>query len=144
MYLKSEKSPMNHLKQKGIGLPATVFLIVILALIIVAMSELTEHSSLGYGQDYESMRTFYAAESGAQIALNRLFVGAQACSATKVDLDFDSINDNPGLNNCVATLSCTQDSVAGIEYYTFLSEATCGTGFELSQRTIQVRAHDVP
>ncbi len=142
MYLKSGKPFKNHSKQKGIGLPATVFLIVILALIIVAMSDLTEHSSLGVGQDYESMRTFYAAESGAQIALNRLFVGGQACSATKVDLDFDASGDKPGLNNCVATLSCTQNSIAGINYYTFLSEASCGTGFEQAQRTIQVRAHD--
>ena len=106
------------------------------------MSDLTESSNLGFGQDLQSMRAFYAAESGAQVALNRVFVGGQACSATAVTLDFNAVNDNAGLTDCVAILSCTQDTVLSVNYFTFLSAATCGTGFEQAQRSIEVRAHN--
>jgi len=128
-------------RQKGIGLPATIFIIVILALIVAAMADLTESSNLGFGQDYNSMRAFYAAESGAQIALNRVFVGNQVCDNALVNIDFDSGGDNPGLNNCIAELACSSDTVSSIEYRTFISTATCGFGFEQAVRSIEVRAH---
>jgi len=127
-------------RQHGIGLPATVFLISILALIVAAMSDLTEQSGLGFGQDYHAMQAFYAAESGAQVALNRVLVGGQACSGALTAIDFDAGGPNPGLNNCSVTLNCSQVSVDSVNYYTFLSTATCGTGFERSQRSIQVQA----
>jgi MSHA biogenesis protein MshP len=142
MYLNPSKLPINHVKQKGIGLPATIFLIVILSLIVVAMSDLTESSNFGFGQDLQSMRAFYAAESGAQIALNRVFVGGQLCSAIVGELDFNAVNENAGLTNCTTTLSCSDDEVLGITYFTFKSEATCGSGFEQAQRSIEVRAHN--
>ena len=129
-------------RQAGIGLPATIFIIVILSLIVVAMSELNESSALGFGQDFNSMKSFYAAESGAQIALNRVFVGGAACNNALANIDFDAGGDNPGLNHCVSVLGCSQQDVAGVSYYTFSSEATCGFGFEASTRSIEVRAHD--
>jgi len=141
MYLKQNISHLKINRQKGIGLPATVFIIVILSLIVVAMSDLTESSSLGFGQDYHSMRAFYAAESGAQIALNRIFVGGETCNNSLADIDFDAGGDNPGLNNCIAVLECSSDPVSGTEYRTFTSTATCGSGFEQAQRSIEVRAH---
>jgi MSHA biogenesis protein MshP len=129
-------------KQKGIGLPATVFLIVIVALIVLALGDLNTKSNIGFGQDFYSVKAFYAAESGAQIALNRVFVGGQACSNTPTDIDFDSGGDNPGLNDCVATLICEATSVAGVNYLTFTSTASCGAGIEQAMRSIQVRAHE--
>ena len=133
---------LNKTKQAGIGLPTTIFLISILALIVVAMSDLTESSNLGFGQDFQSMRAFYAAESGAQVALNRAFVGGQACNNALVDIDFDSSGANPGLDNCLVVLNCTPVMVGLIEYRTFTSTATCGSGFEQSTRSIEVRAHN--
>lgn len=129
-------------KQSGVGLPATVFLISILALIVVAMSDLTDQSHKGFGQDFESSRAFYAAESGAQIALNRVFSGGQVCNAALTDIDFDGGGANPGLDNCEAEISCTPITINGIEYRTFISTATCGSGFEQSTRSIEVRAHE--
>jgi len=126
--------------QSGLGLPATIFLISILALIVVAMSELNQNSGLGFGQDFQSMKAFYAAESGAQIALNRVFVGGAACNNSLADIDFDGSGDNPGLNACAAELSCVQLTVDAVQYYTFLSTATCGNGFEQARRSIQVHA----
>lgn len=131
-------------KQKGVGLPATVFLISIMALIVVAMGDLTEQSNIGFGQDFNSMRAFYAAESGAQVALNRVFVGGQACTNALTDIDFDAGagGSNPGLNNCVATLSCGVSTVLTVNYLTITSTATCGVGIEQAMRSIQVRAHE--
>ena len=129
-------------RQAGIGLPATIFLVVIVSLIVVAMSELNESSSLGFGQDFNAQKAFYAAESGAQVALNRVFVGGAACNNALADIDFDSGGANPGLDNCVADLACTQNDVAGTSYYTFTSTASCGSGFEASTRSVEVRAHN--
>jgi len=149
MYLKKNtQNPdrKGHLAQRyqnyqsGIGLPATIFLIVILSLIVLAMGDLTEQSNLGFGQDYHSVRAFYAAESGAQVALNRVFVGATTCNNALADIDFDSGGANPGLDDCSTVLSCDSIPVDGSTYMTFVSTATCGTGYELSTRSIEVRA----
>lgn len=144
--IKRCKFAMSHRfslrnKQKGLGLPATIFVITVLAFVVVTMGNLSESSAKGFGHDYHSIRAFYAAESGAQVALNRLFVGAVACNASIADIDFDSGGDNPGLNDCETALSCAQVTVDSIDYFTVTSTATCGTGDEQAQRSIQVRAH---
>ncbi len=132
----------HYAKQAGIGLPATIFLIVILALIVLAMSDLAEDSSLGFAQDFESTRAFYAAESGAQIGLNRVFVGGEACDNALGYLDFEAGGNNPGLNNCRAQLVCRVDTVAGTNYMTFTSTASCGSGLDQAVRAVQVRAYE--
>ncbi len=134
------REPNLLTRQQGVGLPATIFIITVLALIVVAMSDLTESSGLGFGQDYHAMKTFYAAESGAQVALNRVFVGGAACAGAMTAIDFDASGSRPGLNDCTVSLNCSQVTVSGADYYTVLSTATCGSGFEASQRSIQVRA----
>lgn len=146
MYLNQKPCSSNQMlsssKQKGIGLPATVFLIVIVALIIAALSDLNTKTNIGFGQDFYSIRAFYASESGAQIALNRVFVGGQACSPAIADIDFDTVANNEGLESCNVSLSCEQIIVDSVNYYTFTSTATCGAGLEQAQRSIQVRAHE--
>lgn len=137
----SSKQAVFISRQKGIGLPATVFLIVIIALIVLALGDLNTKSNIGFGQDFYSVRAFYAAESGAQIALNRVFVGGQACNNSLADIDFDGVTDNEGLESCQVALSCRQVIVASVNYYTFSSVASCGTGLEQAQRSIEVRAH---
>lgn len=127
-------------KQQGIGLPATVFIISVLALIVVALSELNQSANLSFGQSFQSQRAFYAAESGAQVGLNRIFVGGTTCNNSITDIDFDSGGVNLGLDDCTADLSCSLVTVAGTNYYTLSSTAVCGSGFEQAERTIQVRA----
>ena len=121
-------------RQQGIGLPATIFIIVILAMIVLAMSDLNDASSRSFVQGYQSQRAFYAAESGAQIGMNRIFLGAGSCGASPINFNAD------GLNNCSAALSCSQVVVSSVTYYTVTSIGTCGTGDDMAQREIQVRA----
>lgn len=125
--------------QQGIGLPATVFLITILSLIVLAMSELNESSALGFGQDLNSMKAFYAAESGAQVALNRVFTGNEACNASLAAINFGA---TVGLEGCSATLTCSSLTEDSVNYFTFKSTASCGAGFESATRAVEVRAHN--
>lgn len=134
------KRSVSRGSQKGVGLPATVFLIVIVALIVLALGELNTKSNLGFGQDFYSVKAFYAAESGAQLALNKVFVGQQACSAGIVSIDFDTTTNKTGLESCNVSVACTQSTVDAIDYYTFTSAAVCGSGYEQAQRSIEVRA----
>ena len=124
--------------QLGLGLPATIFIITVLAMIVVALGELTRGSSQAFAQNFQSQRAFYAAESGAQIALNRVFTGGSACGSLS-DISFGS---NQGLENCSASLSCSQVVVDSVTYYTFQSTGTCGTGLDEASRMIEVRAHE--
>ena len=122
-------------KQRGFGLPATIFIIVILAMIILAMSDLNQASSRAFSQDYQSQRAFYAAESGAQIAMNRIFLGGGSCGASPISFS------SAGLIDCSAVLSCAPPViVSSVTYYTVTSTGTCGTGDDTAQRRIQVRA----
>lgn len=121
-------------KQQGFGLPATIFIIVILAMIILAMSDLNQASSRAFVQDYQSQRAFYAAESGAQVALNRIFQPGGGCGASPISFSRD------GLIDCSAALSCTRVDVGVVTYHTVTSTGTCGSGDDIAQRRIQVRA----
>lgn len=132
----------NKERQRGIGLPATIFIITVLALIVVAMAELNQSSSQAFAQSFQSQKAFYAAESGAQVALNRIFVGAIACNSAIADINFASAGD--GLQDCVADLDCSQVTVSGVNYYTVSSTASCGSGFSQATRSVEVRAHDEP
>ena len=134
------KQSVTRDSQKGVGLPATVFLIVIVALIVLALGELNTKSNLGFGQDFYSIKAFYAAESGAQVALNKVFMGEQACGAGLVSVDFDTNTNKAGLENCNVNVSCTASTVDSVDYYTFTSAAVCGAGYEQAQRSIEVRA----
>lgn len=142
MFLKYQRAkalkPIS--KQHGIGLPATIFIISVLALIVAALSDLNVSSTLSFSQSLQSQRAFYAAESGAQVGLNRIFVGGTACNSGISDIDFDSGGANLGLDDCTADLSCSSLTVDGISYYTLSSTAVCGSGFEQAERSIQVRA----
>lgn len=125
-------------KQRGFGLPATIFIIVILAMIILAMSDLNQASSRAFSQDYQSQRAFYAAESGAQVALNRIFLGGIACTDPMNSINFgDGV---AGLAQCAVALECEPVLVSSVTYYTVTSTGTCGTGDDIAQRQIQVRA----
>ena len=64
--------PETMIKQKGLGLPAAIFVITVLAVIITAMSSIQTRSGQSLSLQANSYRAFYAAESGAQLALNLL------------------------------------------------------------------------
>ena len=131
----------NSKKIQGFGLPAAIFVITVLAMIVAAITSLSESSSVAFGQDINSIKAFYAAESGAEIGLARKF------SVTGIDEPcgsniYANSSGLTGLNGCSVTVDCSSVNVDAIDYYTFRSTATCGSGRDAAQRVVEVRAKE--
>lgn len=126
--------------QKGAGLPVAIFVITVLALIAVAMTQLQESTGASISQQILSQRAFYAAESGAQVAVKEV-LGGGSCSAMTSTLDFS----NGALSGCEATLACqsVQGDIDGgptdETVFTLTSDGVCGQGPEQASRSVQVR-----
>ncbi|UZE95776.1 hypothetical protein [Alkalimarinus alittae] len=137
MYPKT--SYQNHKKQSGIGLPVALFVITVLALIVVAITDLEESSGVSFSLDVNSMRAFYAAESGAQIDMAKIFPSSGAvasCSSQTTALGFSA----DGLNGCRATVARSCVAVDGVSYFSLKSTGACGSGVDTAERVIVVRA----
>ena len=125
--------------QTGLGLPAAIFVITLLALIAVAINNLVQQSTQGYEEEVNLTRAFYAADTGAGIALNTLFPPEEypaydttaECAAGPRVYTFTI----PGLNNCTASVTCATEVVESNNYATIESEGSCGG----LARKVQVR-----
>ncbi len=126
--------------QRGIGIPAALFVITLLAILAVAVNSLVEQNAETYQEEVSLSRAFYAAESGAGFALNSIFPpeefpqysGTAECAAGPREYAFTV----EGLNECTASVTCTVDAtVSGVDYFTVKSVATC----DGVTRTVQVR-----
>ena len=127
--------------QRGIGIPAALFVITLLAIISVAINLLQEQNAEIYEEEINLTRAFYAAESGASFAMNSIFppeefpqynVNAE-CAVGPREYAFTI----PGLNECTASVTCSIDAtVSSVKYYTITSEGTCNG----VTRTVQVRS----
>lgn len=136
--------------QRGLGLPAAIFVITLLAVLAVAINALVAQNDAAFEEEVLLTRAFYAAESGAGFGLNALFppaefpgyasgAGAVAGSCAVADNDYDLVA--AGLSACKATVSCTVDAtVAGVDYFTITSVGTCAD----VTRTVQVRTSFEP
>lgn len=127
--------PAGHGRQGGFSLPIAIFIIVIMALIGTAMVTLSETGQRSVASEVQSIRTFYAAETGAQLAIAQLLPldgSAPGCPA---------ISNPPAsadLNDCAVALSCTTLTHAGQDYYRVTSDATCDFAGQHTRRQIEV------
>jgi MSHA biogenesis protein MshP len=129
----------SNARQQGFSLPIAVFILVIMALIGVALIDITKIGYQGMSTEVMSTRAFYASESGAQYALSQLFPldGSPAsCLAPYPTLNFNS----NGLNNCSAVVSCNSNTVGSNTYYIISSIGNCNTGEFSATRQIEVMA----
>jgi len=134
-------------RQRGVGLPAAIFVITLMSTIAVAISLLVSQNAETFEEELRLTRAFYAAESGAGFAMNALFPpdefprysNAMNATATCPDNEatpriYDFTAD--GLSLCSAEVSCSLDAtVDGLEYYTINSTGICGD----VSRTVQIR-----
>ena len=122
-------------RQRGFGMPMVVFILVIMTLLAAAMVRLTTTGALSIASEAQSTRAFYAAESGAQWAVNQLFPpsgGGGACAAA-TPLAYAAA----GLTGCTANVTCvTQGIFNGNTHYLITSTGSCGN----EVRQIQVGA----
>ena len=128
--------PENSYKQQaGAGLPIAIFIVTVLSLIVLGMSQLQESSGKAISLQIQSQRAFFAAESGAQVVIAELIAVAGEspilCSADKT-ITFEE----KGLANCIAEVECKSNS----EVVTVKSLGVCGVGtLEEARRTVEVR-----
>lgn len=141
MYPKRSRAAVALHLQRGIGIPAALFVITLLAIIAVGINSLLEQNSETYAEEVNLTRAFYAAESGAGFAMNSIFPPEEfpqynataECAAGPREYAFTI----PGLNACTATVTCSVDAtVASVKYYTIVSEGSC----DGVTRTVQVRS----
>ena len=142
MYPDQKSFPAEHAirsRQSGVGLPLAIFIITVLALIVVGITQLQQGTAEMEIQDLQSTRAFYAAESGAQAALALLFPvsgSATSCTAAMYEQSFTTV----GINNCSVVVHCTSQSLGAKTYYTLRSEGSCGQGTDQARRMIEVKA----
>lgn len=126
-------------RQRGFSLPMAIFILVIMALIGTALVSLSQSSHTALSQEVMSTRAFYAAESGAQLALNQLFSlnGAAAnCSASYPIVTFNAM----GLEGCTASVNCSSNTINSKSYYTLTSTGRCAAATITATRSIELMA----
>ena len=136
------RQPLGHARQRGIGLPAALFVITIMAAIVAAISRLVAQGAVDSTEALQLARALYAAESGAGFALHALYPPAGypdylAQSCTAKDYSFTA----PGLAGCSVSVDCSRYANRdGILYFNITSTGTCGA----VQRMIQVQTRFEP
>lgn len=143
MFLKSGDDQIQIMtrltRQSGIGLPAAIFVITLMAVIVVAVNQLVSRNAQTFEEELNLTRAFYAAESGAGFAMNTVFPPEEypayattaECAAGPRSYDFTV----DGLNQCSASVSCNSVLIGAVNYATIESVGNCGD----VERTIQVR-----
>lgn len=131
--------------QSGIGLPAAIFVITLLAAMAAGINLLIQQGAETFEEEVALTRAYYAAESGAWLAMHALFPPHEypdyhpeeddipgLCNAISRELLFTAA----GLNACSADITCEIDAEIDDQYYiTFTSIGTCDD----VRRTVQVR-----
>ncbi|GGC83550.1 pilus assembly PilX family protein [Marinobacter halophilus] len=130
--------PMHH-RQTGAGLPVALFIITVLALLVIGMAQLQESSSKAVSLQIQSQRAFFAAESGAQVALSALLLqGENIPLSCGIDISGTKSFASKGLAGCFAAISCSEFGSAQSSLV-IQSQGVCGVGADRAERMIEVR-----
>lgn len=128
--------------QQGIGLPAAIFIITVMALIAAAVNQLVSQNTQTYSEELNLIRAFYAAESGAGFGMNTVYPpedfatgypNVNKCPGVGLPTLYSFVSE--GLEGCSASVTCTLIAESGSTYATIESTGTCND----VERTIQVR-----
>lgn len=138
-------------RQAGAGLPLAIFLITVMALIVVTLAQLQQTTGEMESQDIQSVRAFYAAESGAQLALTRVVpkdpsmrIDTGTCPEAGTTV-YDESFTQGSLSSCEAQVECQCDSDDPADpskcvAATLTSVGSCGSALDSARRVIEVRA----
>lgn len=138
MYLNHHSQKVLANKQNGLGLPSAIFLILVMTLLLAAINQINESSSSAQGREWLSMRAFYAAESGAQLAAVYQLTPevAPACNTSFIS---NLTLNATGLMSCNINVTCEEKIVNTVSYFTLTSTGVCGTGRDSATRAVQIR-----
>ncbi|WP_018403717.1 pilus assembly PilX N-terminal domain-containing protein [Marinobacter gelidimuriae] len=134
--------PENSYKQQaGAGLPIAIFIVTVLSLMVLGMSQLQESSGKAISLQIQSQRAFFAAESGAQVVIAGMMPADPVACPEKPPEFIEVPFAVEGLANCTAKVlvssnKCTPDS--GV--VTVKSLGVCGIDTpEEARRTVEIR-----
>jgi MSHA biogenesis protein MshP len=137
------KSPVYSLArmQRGLSLATALFVITVMAVLAAMIFQLVRNNAQTTQEEILLVRSFYAAETGIQFGLNRIFppdgLGGDTCPFTPSPTTTMTYNlKEDGVNECKAEVTCTNVTADGTNYVTVRSKGTCGD----VSRTLQVRA----
>lgn len=139
MCLSHKSFATSHTRQAGFGLPSAIFIIVIMALIVAAMNQLNEINAAAFGREWLSMKAFYAAESGAQLAATYALNTTQTLPTCDNNFISGLSLTASGLGSCEVNVVCSVQTVSSQAYYTFTSTGSCGNGIDQASRIVQIR-----
>ncbi len=137
----------NPHRQRGLGLMAAIFVITIMAVIVVGLSSLVVTSKESFGYEVMSVRAFLMAESGGQLAINRILADGQvpgtATDCTVIETIPSLLQQFPGCRfeqvSCpLVTIPALPDPAA-VDYFTITSRASCGSGTDQAIRSLTLR-----
>ncbi|MBD1389868.1 hypothetical protein IC617_10550 [Neiella sp. HB171785] len=140
-------------KQRGASLMVALFLLVILSMLAARLINVISDSSRSVAVEVYGTRALMAAQSGADLALVKLFplnngFGA-GCAAVPAN-DNGEFAENAGLLRCSATIQCQQQALpdaVGSVLYTITVTGFCagGSGEEAirAERVIELEARGV-
>lgn len=111
-----------------------IFLITVMALIVATIAQLQQSTGEAESLDIQSTRAYYAAESGAQLAMTLQEEGEGCGFGTRTFEDFSN-----GLSGCEAETRCV-DLSGQEEVFRIESEGQCGGGEDGASRTVEVMA----
>ena len=129
--------------QRGAGLPIAIFIRTVLALVVIGMAQLQQGSGEAVSLQIQSQRAFFAAESGAQVAVTDVLYQGRACPSGGSNW---SINfTESALAGCMARLTCSPEDASQVDggggntLYTIESRGLCGSGADQAERVVEVR-----
>ncbi len=134
----------SFVSQRGFLMPLALFIILTMGGMALTVARYTGQSATATVQEEITVRAFYAAESGAQYAMNRVLYDdsspiTQGNAQTNCDGLATSLNFGvAGLQTCSAALSCSYTVTSGTSYFSISSVGACGTGALSARRTVQV------
>lgn len=127
--------------QRGFGLATALFVITVMGILAVLITQLVRSNAESIQAEINLMRSFYAAQSGVEYGLNRAYppdgsAGLCPAVANTATTFVPATITAGGLSQCVMEVECATTLVSSATYYTITSKGTCGD----VSRTLQVRA----
>ncbi|SMF34668.1 MSHA biogenesis protein MshP [Alteromonadaceae bacterium Bs31] len=149
MYLKmcpkQRQAISDPRKEAGFLIPLALVLLVGISFLVIAINRLSGQTGTSTTVEGLSAQAFYAAESGAQYGMSRLFFDMNTraqtdanCGAMGTTINFTA----PGLALCSAQVSCTRsvDASNTTSFYIINSLGRCGAAQLIGEREIEVSA----
>lgn len=123
------------MKNRGIGLIGAIFVLMVIGLLTLALTRGVATGAELRGLESLSTRAYLVAETGAQLAVRSALprTGGAVCGSQTYALA------SLGYRNCTATVTCSQISAAGENFFAIESRGQCAADAMLTaERVVEV------